>query len=143
MTSSTANRTDSDEHETSLKIAEKAYGHLESRIIEICEKFRTGNYNGASMLAFQMGAICDIEEVIHKQFKKQGIMIENKTIKNASQKAVQSEKKRILEIIEHFEACFKERLEDALTLKNRKDILTEFGNIEVDIQDLKKEIGDE
>jgi len=39
---------------------------LEPRIIQLCKKFRTGNYNAATMPAFWMGAEADIADVLRK-----------------------------------------------------------------------------
>lgn len=40
---------------------------MEDRISEICEKYRTGNYNEASYYAFAMGAVSDISTFLEKK----------------------------------------------------------------------------
>lgn len=43
------------------EFATKLFSYMENRINEICEKFRTGNYNEASYFAFAIGSVSDIE----------------------------------------------------------------------------------
>lgn len=47
-------------------MAERICTVLEPRIIQLCKKFRTGNYNAATMPAFWMGAEADVKDVLRK-----------------------------------------------------------------------------
>ena len=46
--------------------ADKLSDYVEDRILELCEKFRTGKYNGASLPAFWMGFEADIETFLEE-----------------------------------------------------------------------------
>jgi len=41
--------------------------HMEDRILELCEKMRTGNYNEASLPSFYMGLEADIVSYIEEK----------------------------------------------------------------------------
>ena len=52
------------------KLAEEIFHNMENRLAELWEKLTTGNYNEATQLAYSVGFVCDIKEVLDKRCKE-------------------------------------------------------------------------
>jgi hypothetical protein len=56
-----------DKIKNSEKLAHKVYLKVHPRIVELVDKFVKGNFNGATMYAFQMGFEADVLNVLGEQ----------------------------------------------------------------------------